>query len=178
VKQKLVVKKPSTVKEIVKETKSATTTKPVESVKKEVFVKPVKVKAEQFITSPAAVIDEAKPLSSSLEGIPYVYGGNTMVGFDCSGFINFVHLQAGLKITRLSSADYFAQSAIVSNPVVGDLVFFENTYKEGISHMGIYLGNNEFIHAGSKGVEVANLESNYWKGHFVSFKRFYSVSVN
>ena len=192
VKQKLVVNKPSTGKEIVKETKSAATSKPAGSVKKEVYVKPVKVKAENLITSPSAVIPEAKALSSNgqaiyhlvvdfalrLEGIPYVYGGNTMAGFDCSGFINFVHSQAGLEITRLSSADYFAQSATVSNPVVGDLVFFENTYKEGISHMGIYLGNNEFIHAGSKGVEIANLESTYWKEHFVSFNRFYSVSLN
>ena len=95
-----------------------------------------------------------------------------MAGFDCSGFIYFVHAQAGLNISRQSSEGYFAQSATVSTPVVGDLVFFENTYKEGISHMGIYIGNNEFIHAGSKGVEVASLNSVYWKEHFVSFKRF------
>ena len=86
-------------------------------------------------------------------------------------------MQAGLNMTRQSSESYFTQSATVSSPVIGDLVFFENTYKEGISHMGIYIGNNQFIHAGSKGVEIASLDSVYWKEHFVSFKRFHAVSV-
>lgn len=116
--------------------------------------------------------------SNRLEGIPYLYAGNTMAGFDCSGFIYFLHSQAGMDITRQSSEGYFSQTGHVDEPVVGDLVFFENTYKQGISHMGVYLGEDKFIHAGSKGVEIASLDSSYWKEHFVSFNRFNALTVN
>ncbi|SER65087.1 C40 family peptidase [Psychrobacillus sp. OK032] len=191
VKQKLVVLKPATAKTPTKVTTPVATTKPATQTKTEKVVQPVQVKAEQFITSPETVEPEARALSASgqavystlvdfaklLEGTPYLYAGNTIAGFDCSGFIHFVHMQAGLNMTRQSSEGYFTQSATISNPVVGDLVFFENTYKEGISHMGIYIGDDQFIHAGSKGVEIASLNSVYWKEHFVSFKRFHAVSV-
>lgn len=187
VKQKLVVQKPVTAKAPTKVTTPVVATKPVTQAQTEKVVQPVQVKAEQLITSPES---EAKALSASgqavystlvdfaklLEGTPYLYAGNTIAGFDCSGFIHFVHMQAGLNITRQSSESYFTQSATVSDPVVGDLVFFENTYKEGISHMGIYIGDDQFIHAGSKGVEIAKLSNVYWKEHFVSFKRFHAVS--
>lgn len=191
VKQKLIVKKPVAAPKTTNETKAIATAKPVTPVKTETIVQPVQVKAEQVITYPTSSEGEAKQLSESgqavygslvdiaklLEGVPYLYAGNTIAGFDCSGFIHFVHMQAGLNMTRQSSESYFTQSATVANPVVGDLVFFENTYKEGISHMGIYLGDDQFIHAGSKGVEIASLQSVYWKDHFVSFKRFHAVSV-
>lgn len=115
-------------------------------------------------------------IGHSLKGIPYVFGGNTIAGFDCSGYINYVFSQSGMKITRKSSADYFMHdSTKVTNPIPGDLVFFKNTYMAGISHMGIYLGNNEFLHAGSKGIEVSKLTYTYWKDRFVAFKRFNEV---
>ena len=94
-----------------------------------------------------------------------------MEGFDCSGFIYFIHSQAGLDITRKGSDNYFTETLQIAEPVPGDLVFFQNTYKEGISHMGIYLGENEFMHAGSKGVEIASLDLAYWKDRFV-FNKF------
>lgn len=115
------------------------------------------------------LIDVAK----SLVGTSYVWGGNTPEGFDCSGYIHYVYNQAGKKIGRFSSAGYYDRSFYVNNPKVGDLVFFEGTYKEGISHLGIYIGDNQFIHAGSNGVEVVSLDHSYWKKHFSSFKRFY-----
>lgn len=115
-------------------------------------------------------------LGKNLIGIPYVFGGNTVTGFDCSGYINYVFSKSGMKITRKTSADYFMyDSTKVTNPIPGDLVFFKNTYMAGISHMGIYLGNNEFLHAGSRGVEVSKLTYTYWKDRFVAFKRFKEV---
>jgi len=112
-------------------------------------------------------------IAKSLLGIPYVWGGTNPSGFDCSGFIYYVYKQAGKDIQRYSSEGYFDRSYYVNNPEVGDLVFFKNTYKAGISHLGIYLGNNQFINASSNGVEIASLDNSYWKSHFDSFKRFY-----
>ena len=112
-------------------------------------------------------------LANSLLGIPYVYGGNSVNGFDCSGFVNYIYSNAGFNITRKSSLDYFMNdTTIVANPVPGDVVFFKNTYIPTISHMGVYIGNNQFIHAGSNCVEVSNLSYDYWDTRFVAFKRF------
>lgn len=116
-----------------------------------------------------ALIDEAK----NLLGTGYVWGGNTPSGFDCSGYIYYTFNRAGVDLPRLSTEGYYNRSYYVDQPQVGDLVFFENTYKQGISHMGIYLGNDEFIHAGSSGVVIANLSSSYWQKHYDGFKRFY-----
>lgn len=134
------------------------------------------------VSKPAAAPVKQTPVyeavvatAHSLQGIPYKFGGTTPAGFDCSGFIHYVYSQSGVNIGRDSSQGYFNKSTTVSNPAYGDLVFFENTYKPGISHMGIYVGNNSFIHAGSKGIEVTSLNDSYWSQHFVGFKRFNSI---
>ncbi|MFC4025117.1 LysM peptidoglycan-binding domain-containing protein [Oceanobacillus longus] len=107
-------------------------------------------------------------------GTPYVWGGTTTNGFDCSGFIYYAYKQAGMDISRTSAQGYFDRSYYVGSPQVGDLVFFEGTYKAGISHMGIYIGDNKMIQAGSSGgVQITSLDNSYWKKHFDSFKRFY-----
>ncbi|PAE25755.1 LysM peptidoglycan-binding domain-containing protein [Bacillus sp. 7894-2] len=106
-------------------------------------------------------------------GVPYQWGGQTPSGFDCSGFIYYVLKQTGSKMARYSSEGYYSRSFYVNTPQPGDLVFFENTYKKGISHLGFYVGNNKFIHAGSSGVEISSLDNSYWKKHFDGFKRFY-----
>lgn len=127
-------------------------------------------------TAPAASIPVSKvvDIAKSLIGVPYVWGGNTPSGFDCSGFIYYVENKAGKTMKRYSSAGYYDRSYYVSNPQPGDLVFFENTYTSGISHMGIYIGNNQFMHAdSSRGIAIANLSNSYYKQHFDSFKRFY-----
>lgn len=113
-------------------------------------------------------------LAKSWIGSPYLYGGVTLKGFDCSGFIYYVFNAAGENLSRQSTEGYFSRSYYVDSPQAGDLVFFENTYKAGISHMGIYIGNNEFIHASSsKGVMISNLNEAYYKQRFDGFKRFY-----
>lgn len=119
----------------------------------------------------SGLIDVAK----SVLGTKYTWAGvSPSTGFDCSGFIYWAFKQSGQDIGRYSTDGYYNRSYIVNKPEVGDLVFFENTYRSGISHMGIYLGNNQFIHAGSSsGVTIANVNSSYWQKHFHSFKRFY-----
>lgn len=112
--------------------------------------------------------------AKSAMGVPYVWGGQTMGGFDCSGFVHFAYNAAGKKAGRTNTEGYYNRSYNVDNPQVGDLVFFSGTYKSGISHLGIYLGNGDFIHAGtSTGVTISNVSESYWKKHFTGYKRFY-----
>lgn len=125
-------------------------------------------------TSKGESFDLLINLAKSWIGTPYVYGGISLKGFDCSGFIYYVFNAVGENISRQSTDGYFSRSYYVDSPQAGDLVFFENTYKAGISHMGIYIGNNEFIHASSsKGVMISNLNETYYKQRFDGFKRFY-----
>ena len=82
-----------------------------------------------------AIYNNTISVANALIGTPYLYGGNSPEGLDCSGFIYYAFNQGGLKIARDSSEGYFyGKTTKVKNPVAGDLVFFENTYKAGISH--------------------------------------------
>lgn len=120
----------------------------------------------------STVIKNAK----AQQGVPYVWGGATPSGFDCSGFIHYIYNQSGVSIPRTNTVGYHSRSFYVNNPQPGDLVFFNNTYQKGLSHMGIYLGNGNFIHAGSKGITIGNVNDSYWKPKFDSYKRLYAVS--
>lgn len=117
------------------------------------------------------IVETAK----SLVGTPYVWGGSTASGFDCSGFIFHVYNQAGIKLPRTNTTGYDARSYDVSSPQVGDLVFFKNTYRAGISHVGIFIGNNQFIHAGGDRVQITSLNDSYWGKHFSGYKRLYAM---
>lgn len=111
--------------------------------------------------------------AKSLLGSPYVWGGTSPSGFDCSGFIQYVYQQENVTIPRTVN-EIWNFSSPVSSPSVGDLVFFE-TYQPGPSHMGIYLGKGNFIHAGSsRGVEISNMnDNNYWKSRYLGAKRIH-----
>ena len=111
------------------------------------------------------------PAAKSHIGTPYVWGGTNPGGFDCSGFIYYLYAEQDIVIPR-TVKDIWNFSSSVSSPSVGDLVFFE-TYQAGPSHMGIYLGNNQFIHAGSSnGVEISSLWDNeYWESRYLGAKR-------
>jgi peptidoglycan DL-endopeptidase LytE len=114
------------------------------------------------------VVDVAKKYIGS----PYKWGGTSPSGFDCSGFIYYVFNQAGTNIARTNTSGYYSKSTAISSAKPGDLVFFKNTYKAGISHMGIYLGNGEFIHASDSGVEVSKLSNSYWSPRFAGYRTF------
>ncbi|WP_257208754.1 LysM peptidoglycan-binding domain-containing protein [Bacillus sp. AFS031507] len=127
-------------------------------------------------TEPTVDSDYAAKMITSakkLIGVPYVWGGSSPAGFDCSGFVYYAAKQAGMDIGRYSAAGFYDRTYYVNTPKPGDIVFFENTYKKGISHLGIYLGNNQFIHANDSGVMISNMQSPYYQAHFASFKRFY-----
>ncbi|WP_226665245.1 C40 family peptidase [Metabacillus litoralis] len=102
-------------------------------------------------------------------GVPYVWGGNTPSGFDCSGFLNYVYQKQGISIPR-TVATIWETGKTVSIPQKGDLVFFSTT-APGPTHAGIYLGDNKFIHAGSStGVTISDMTNSYWKPRYLGVK--------
>lgn len=106
-------------------------------------------------------------------GKPYRYGGNTPNGFDCSGLVQYSYARAGLRLAH-GTDNLRRQSQPVSHRNLrrGDLVFFDQEGKKS-SHVGIYLGNDEFVHAPSTGksVHVSKLADRYWQQHFAGARR-------
>ncbi|MFJ7182879.1 C40 family peptidase [Lysinibacillus xylanilyticus] len=130
------------------------------------------------INAPLVSTTKPKPTTNLVQiakrqlGVKYKFGGNKpSTGFDCSGYVTYVFNNAGISTARKSAAGFYNTAKKVKSPQVGDLVFFSNTYKAGISHVGIYLGNNQMISASDSGVSIANINSSYWKKHFTGYGR-------
>lgn len=105
-------------------------------------------------------------------GIPYLYGGNTTAGFDCSAFTQRVFAEAGKSLPRTAASQY-ASSTKVSNPQAGDLVFFSNGQNGYVDHVGIVVGNGQFLGAQtSTGVAYENLSNVYWGPRIVGYGRY------
>lgn len=105
-------------------------------------------------------------------GVPYRWGGESPYGFDCSGLVQFVYGHFGIHVGRSSYAQYSEGSwAPARYPNIGDLVFF-NTDGPGASHVGIYIGNGEFINAEDRGVRIDALSSGYWGAHYIGARHF------
>ncbi len=103
---------------------------------------------------------------------PYRFGGESPKGFDCSGFVKFVYDKHGKKLPRTADVQYkIGKKVDRASLKSGDLVFF-NTYGSGVSHVGIYYGSGNFIHASSsRGVMISKLDEPYWKPRYLGARR-------
>ena len=111
-------------------------------------------------------------LAQDYMGVPYVWGGTTPKGFDCSGFTQYVFDKMGYSLNR-TAAQQLKNGYKVTDLKVGDLVFFTNTYatSAAASHVGIYMGDNLFIHAASGGVKVTSLDHEYYAPRYIGARR-------
>ncbi len=136
--------------------------------------------------TPAPAAPAAAPASSShgqamvsiamrYLGYPYAWGGSSPSGFDCSGFTAYVaNLAFGAKLSHVVTGQIGAGTAVGSKDLQpGDLVFFVNTYEPGLSHVGIYIGGGQMIHAGSErtGVVISNIWDSYWGPKYYGARR-------
>jgi len=112
-------------------------------------------------------------LALSMVGVPYRYGGSHPdEGFDCSGLVHYAYRSNGHRVPRTSQAQYDAARIItLAEAAEGDLLFFRDEAK--LSHVGIYLGDGEFVHAPSTGdtVRVARIDSPYYQLHLIAVGR-------
>jgi LysM repeat protein len=109
-----------------------------------------------------------------LLGAPYVWGGSSPSGFDCSGFVWYVARQAGKQLSRGMLGEYDGGPHPSRDELKpGDLVFFQNTFSAGLSHNGIYVGNGQFVHAADEaaGVTTSSLGTAYWSSHWFGATR-------
>lgn len=107
-------------------------------------------------------------------GVPYVWGGSSPSGFDCSGFTQYVMRACGYSINRTASAQLSNGTSVsYSKLKPGDLVFFKNTYTTSApaSHVGIYVGDGKFIHAGNSGIEITSLSNDYYASRYLCARR-------
>jgi peptidoglycan endopeptidase LytE len=125
---------------------------------------------------PVAGLDGAGIVANAMKylGHRYVFGGTSPAGFDCSGFVYYVHRASGAPVGRGMWQQYNGGTRIAHGQLQpGDTVFFANTYMPGLSHNGIYLGNGQFIHASDPGtgVTVSSLDESYGANRYVGAAR-------
>jgi cell wall-associated NlpC family hydrolase len=110
--------------------------------------------------------------AAQYKGVPYVFGGTTPRGFDCSGYVQYVFARHGIRLTRTADTQALEGKFVSKkNLKPGDLVFF-TTYEPGASHVGIYAGNNLFWNAtSSRGIMLSNLTDSYWGPRYYTARR-------
>lgn len=118
------------------------------------------------------MINQITAAARRMQGVPYVFGGTSPRGFDCSGFTMRMFSYAGIHLQRMAD-EQFAQGRRVAVPEPGDLVFF-STYLPGASHVGISLGGRRFIHAAChRGVTESSLDEAYYRSRYIGARRIF-----
>ena len=153
--------------------KTTKPTKVVQTTKKEqnASAKPVQVVAEPKQQVSRSSSSTLVSNALSLKGVPYVFGGTSKSGFDCSGYTQYVFKGSGISLPRTSSAQFNVGSSVKKDQLqTGDLVFF-TTYAKGPSHVGIYVGGGNFVHASNSGVRTTSLSDSYYANRYVGARR-------
>ena len=136
---------------------------------------PPRERTAQSHALPALPQHPAASLAASLVGTPYRYGGSTPRGFDCSGLVYYSFRKTGVHVPRTTRAQYRNAWRVPRKDLQpGDLVFFKTSRRE-VSHVGIYAGNNQFIHAPSRGkrVSLTSMNDEYWGRRFIAAGRYF-----
>jgi cell wall-associated NlpC family hydrolase len=125
---------------------------------------------------PATLRDRVVQAGLDAVGTPYSWGGDDPDGFDCSGLVSFVYRKvAGVTLPRRARDQRAVGKKVAASQLLpGDLVFFKTRRRGATSHVGIYVGMNEFVHAPTRGstVRVDKLNNTYWSKHFAGARRF------
>ena len=123
----------------------------------------------------SALVRRLTSIALQYVGVPYVYGGSTPDGFDCSGFVSYVFRQAGISLPRTADDQYLVGTPVSpANLRTGDLVFFVDDSGE-LSHVGMYLKDGEFIHAStSTGIDFDSLHRDWRREHYLGARRILS----
>lgn len=127
-----------------------------------------------MVQVPAQALHRVVEDARSWLGSPYRMGGSARNGIDCSGLVRAVYSSLGLSLPRTAAGQFrYGMPVGEADLRPGDLVFFENTYKPGISHVGIYIGDGKFVHAAGRkrGVVVTDFAQPYYRNRFIGARR-------
>jgi cell wall-associated NlpC family hydrolase len=133
--------------------------------------------APQAAPSPLSALGpggEVAYLAEQYVGTPYRWGGSSPAGFDCTGFVMWVYSQFGVDLPHNEAGQLASGPTVAADDLQpGDVLAFANTYRRGLSHVGIYVGNGQFVHAADErhGVTVSNLWDSYWAPRLVGASR-------
>jgi cell wall-associated NlpC family hydrolase len=125
-------------------------------------------------TETARITSGVVELALEAIGTPYVWGGTDANGFDCSGLIQYAYAQFGIVVPRVSTAQIQSGSPVPLDPGQlrpGDILGFSLDDPDKTSHVGLYVGNYEFIHSGSSGVRIASILNTYWQDHLIAARQ-------